>query len=408
MNYEHHFWRVHFLRPLIRSRFMPSSKRWWPAYFTGRVGTGTLALLFVAATSSVEAMDGAMDRSSWSAHAEVKAGAATEVEANSEPVREPTQVEDTPLLAQPSASDQSRPAGVQTDQLGRIQAVGAIVFAAHPNDPPRSFLDSQNNLTGLEADIAQEIAARLGVRAEFVLPEFEEILSGAWEGRWHAALTGMVPAWPLTERLAFAAIHTYLPVGLAVRRRSDGKPQAVPAKPRLGVLRKSSGESYLHGELRVLLETTQDPKDEVFASFPQPFAKAKILRYANQPSAFRALAAKNEIDAVLAPFLAIEAYMKRSKSITFAKSGALFVVPEGIAVALNEPRLKEAVRLTIADLRRDGTLRQLSERWYGADFSKNPLDFSTPAHPKAPTHKPATQNKPREPKSRNSDKQKPE
>ncbi len=54
----------------------------------------------------------------------------------------------------------------------RIQQTGVIRFAINPTYMPFDGLGSHGDFFGIDVDIANEIARRLGARAEFVIAGF--------------------------------------------------------------------------------------------------------------------------------------------------------------------------------------------------------------------------------------------
>jgi polar amino acid transport system substrate-binding protein len=69
---------------------------------------------------------------------------------------------------------------------------GTLVVAVNLASQPGGFFDDEGNVTGWNPEIAEEIAARLGLDGvEYVEPGFEVIVAGNWQGRWDVAIHGI-------------------------------------------------------------------------------------------------------------------------------------------------------------------------------------------------------------------------
>jgi polar amino acid transport system substrate-binding protein len=73
-----------------------------------------------------------------------------------------------------------------------IKAKGEIVFANVPNYPPFEFKDpATDKLTGLDIDLGEAVAAKLGVKARWQDTAFAEMISALSTGRVDLILSGM-------------------------------------------------------------------------------------------------------------------------------------------------------------------------------------------------------------------------
>ena len=71
------------------------------------------------------------------------------------------------------------------DLLAKIQAAGVIRIGTDPAYPPQSELTPDGEFVGFDIDTANEIAKRLGVKAQFETPDFAVVENGTeWQGRF--------------------------------------------------------------------------------------------------------------------------------------------------------------------------------------------------------------------------------
>jgi polar amino acid transport system substrate-binding protein len=97
---------------------------------------------------------------------------------------------------------------VPTGKLASVLQSGILVVASDPEYPPQSQLNNDeprltdsrcsasqytaNQWTGLDIDVAVEVARRLGVEACFVAPTWSQIVAGNWNDRWDIHVGSMV------------------------------------------------------------------------------------------------------------------------------------------------------------------------------------------------------------------------
>ena len=90
-----------------------------------------------------------------------------------------------------SNKKQESNAGSQTttkNLLETIKSNGKIRIGTEGTYAPFTFHDKSGNLTGFDVDIANEIASRLGVKAEFVETKWDGMFAGLDAKRFDAVL----------------------------------------------------------------------------------------------------------------------------------------------------------------------------------------------------------------------------
>ncbi|MET1231845.1 MAG: transporter substrate-binding domain-containing protein, partial [Candidatus Limnocylindrales bacterium] len=90
-----------------------------------------------------------------------------------------------------AASGGSPSAGSPDDMLARIKSNGVIRVATDANYAPQSFLKPDGTGEGFDIDVANEIAKRLGVTAEFQYPQWAVIEGGNWADRFDISVGSM-------------------------------------------------------------------------------------------------------------------------------------------------------------------------------------------------------------------------
>jgi len=77
------------------------------------------------------------------------------------------------------------------DSLERVKEKGEISFAMSGGYPPFNYFTTEDELTGFDVEIGEEVAARLGVKYTPVTTEWSGILEGLRSGRYDGILGSM-------------------------------------------------------------------------------------------------------------------------------------------------------------------------------------------------------------------------
>ena len=107
------------------------------------------------------------------------------------------------------------------DLPDRIKAAKAVIVANVPNYPPMEFKDPRTaTLTGLDIDLGQALAKKLGVEFKFTEISFEQMVSSLTTGRADMILSGMTDTEARRDTLDFV---DYLTTGAQFYTTADAK-----------------------------------------------------------------------------------------------------------------------------------------------------------------------------------------
>jgi polar amino acid transport system substrate-binding protein len=235
------------------------------------------------------------------------------------------------------------------------------VAAADPTWPPFSWRDPLGEFHGFDVEVTREIARRLGARAEFVTPSWEELTEADWDGRWDIAVASVTPTAGRRARLDFPAIYAWsfaalaVPAGEAELRAPgdlDGK--------RIGVLEDTIYEAFLRGEPMQI-----DGLPEVAAAI-EPGA---IVTFADTAAPYRSLDEGRLVDAVVDDLVAVKEQIARGRPIRVLGE-PLFAAPAAVAIEKGDPELAAEIARIVAEMHADGALRALSSRWFGPEHDE--------------------------------------
>ncbi len=107
------------------------------------------------------------------------------------------------------------------DLLSRIQQKGEIVIATEGAWAPWTYHDESDTLVGFDVEVAQAIAAKLGVTATFVETEWDGIFAGLDAQRYDIAANGVEITDERSEKYDFSTPYGYIRTALVVRGDND-------------------------------------------------------------------------------------------------------------------------------------------------------------------------------------------
>lgn len=252
-----------------------------------------------------------------------------------------------------------------TGLLAAVHDAGVLRVSTDPAYPPQSSLNKQGEFEGFDIDVATEIAARLGVEIEWETPAWDAITAGNWSGRWDVSVGSMTVTPERAEVLHFTPAYYYTPASVAVHADNsditdvetdlDGKT--------IGVCAGCTYDFYLEKSLEIPGEQIEFVIDD-----------AEIRGYDTDTSAINDLEIGDgrRLNAVMSATPTLEGAVEKGKAIKIV-GDPVFYEPLAVAIDQNAPEdpmpLVEAITEIIDEMHADGTLSELSMKWYGADLT---------------------------------------
>ncbi len=272
------------------------------------------------------------------------------------------------------------------DLLSTILARGTLIVSSDPAYPPQSALKANpqrtpgtkctsdqktlGELEGFDIDVAAAVAKALGVEVCFVTPDWTLITAGNWAGRWDLSIGSMTITPERAKVLYFAQPYYTTPAALFVNKANTTYTQASDLSgKKIGVCGGCTYESYLNGNLDIPGETIN-----------YVIKNAVVKSYDTDTTALEDLALGDgvRLDAVLT------AQPTGLQAITNGRPLKQLGEPlyfEYLAPAfdkessLDPASLIAKVTEIIMGLHKDGTLLQLSQKYYGTDLTSAAAKF---------------------------------
>lgn len=247
--------------------------------------------------------------------------------------------------------------------LDRVETSKQIVIAVSAKWPPHAFLDSHHQLEGYDIDVSNEIAKRLGVKVKFDTPDFNLVTGGHWHGRWDLAVFGITPTIARARVLDFPAIYYYSAYVFVIHKDSTAKTREDLKNVVFGVEGGTTADDYMHHALQI------DAKS--LPPFHYLDFTPTLRTYKTSLLPFEDLRLGNNVrlGAIIAEKETAMAAIKHGYPVKIIPNDIAYWEPVGIAADKGDPAFDQKIASIIADMKKDGTLKKISEKWFGADYT---------------------------------------
>ena len=235
------------------------------------------------------------------------------------------------------------------DLLAQIKERGNIVVAMEGTWAPWTYHDDNNDLVGYDVEVAQNIAEKLGVEVEFVEGEWDGLLAGLDAGRYDIMVNGVGVTDERAEKYNFSTPYAYNKTAVIVRGDYD---------------EISSMEDLKGKKTANTISSTYAAQAEAYGATVTPVDDL------NQTIE---LLLSNRIDATLNAEVVFNDYKKEHpdsniKIATYSDQVEEIAIP--IRKGDDTVTLLDAVNDALDEMAKDGTLTELSEKYFGMDISK--------------------------------------
>ena len=240
----------------------------------------------------------------------------------------------------------STPAFAQS-ALDQVKTAGALRVGTEGTYPPFTFHDDAGTLVGFDVEIAQEIAKRIGVEAQFVEGPWDGLIAGIDANRYDVVINQVGITDARKEKYDFSEPYIASKAALVVKGDNTditsfeslkGKKAAQTLTSNFGKLAQESGAELVGTDgfdqsIALVVQGRADATINDSLSFfdfkkKQPDADVKIV--ATQPDADYS----------------------------------------GVLLAKGKPELLEAINAALTEIKADGTYATISEKYFGADVSQ--------------------------------------
>lgn len=248
------------------------------------------------------------------------------------------------------------------ETLDRVKSTGILTMSSDPAYPPQSFLNDRNEMDGFDVDVGREIARRMGVELKIVTPAWEVITAGRWNGRWDVSVGSMTPTEERSRVLDFPAVYYYTPASFAVHASSATSSVSALEGKKIGVCGGCTYEAYLNRTLA--LDAGGVPPFEYLVT------AGEIRGYDTDTNAFDDLRLGDgtRLDAVISALPTINEAIKNGYPMKVV-GDPVFYEPLAVATDKGDAEFNALIAEIVEAMHKDGTLKELSMKWYGVDLT---------------------------------------
>ena len=234
------------------------------------------------------------------------------------------------------------------DQLAAIQTNGKLVVALEGAWQPWSYHDESDTLVGYDVEVSRAIAEKLGVKPEYVESDWDSLFAGLDAGRFDIVCNGVEVTDERAKTYDCTTPYGYIHTALAVRKDNEDIKSFEDLKGKTTA--NSLASTYM----------------ELAESYGATVQGIDTLEETIQ------LLTAGRIDAPLNADVSFYDYLNVHPDADFklvAQTEDASHVAIPVRKGDDSASLLEAINTAIEELRADGTLKALGEKYFGQDIS---------------------------------------
>ncbi len=233
------------------------------------------------------------------------------------------------------------------ENLAAIKSAGALKIGTEGTYSPFTYHDTSGKLVGFDVEIGEAVAAKLGVKAEFI------------EGKWDGLIAGI-------DAKRYDTVINQVGITDARKQKYDFSEPYIASKAVL-IVRADNAD----------IKTFDDLKGKKSAqSLTSNFGKlaeaagAELVGTDGFDQSIQ-LVLTGRADATINDSLSFLDFKKQKPDapvkIAAEQGNADY---SGIIIRKGEPELLEAINKALADIKADGTYKKIADKYFGQDVSK--------------------------------------
>ncbi|NLH64265.1 MAG: transporter substrate-binding domain-containing protein [Erysipelotrichaceae bacterium] len=234
------------------------------------------------------------------------------------------------------------------DHLAKIKNAGKIVIGLEGDWQPFSYHDNANALVGYDVEVGQNIAKKIGVDADIVEAAWDGLFAGLSSGTYDIVINGVDVTEEREKTFAFSDPYAYDHTVLVTKADNSDIHTFEDLKGKKTA--NSIGSTYM------------EIGEQYGASVSGVDTLAETME----------LVLNGTVDATVNAQTSVQDYLKTTgeknlKVAAVSEDATSYAIP----MVKNEDNssLADAINQALKEMREDGTLAKLSEKYFGADLT---------------------------------------
>lgn len=230
--------------------------------------------------------------------------------------------------------------------LELIKERGVLVAGLDDTFAPMGFREEgTNELIGFDIDMGEELAKRLGVRIEWQPTEWKGVLGSLNSKKFDVVISGMSITEERLKEIDFSIPYVNAGIGMVVRKGDTSVNSAEDLK-NVKVATQTGSSGY---------EATKK------------LGLDDVALYDQYPQAFQDLSL-GRVDVIIVDLTTAAHYVSLKPDEYDILEERLVDDIYGIGIRKEDQDLKEAIDNALREMKEDGTLSAISQKWFGSDL----------------------------------------
>lgn len=234
------------------------------------------------------------------------------------------------------------------NSLERVKKAGVLTIGLDDSFPPMEFRDDKNNLIGFDIDVAKEIGKKLGVKVQHIPTEWSGIIEALKTSKFDMIMATLSITDERKKQILFSDPYIMEGQIIAVKKGNTSIKTADDLKGKIVACQLGTTGQEAAKKVQGIKELK--PYDKI----TEAFYDLKIGR----------------VDAIVVDELVGRYYISKNAADYEVLPQKLTDEPVGIGFKKQDTELKDAVQKAMDELKAEGTLSKISEKWFGTDIYK--------------------------------------
>ncbi|MDD1139309.1 ABC transporter substrate-binding protein [Pseudomonas sp. TNT2022 ID233] len=231
-----------------------------------------------------------------------------------------------------------------------IKEKGEIVVAIMPNYPPMDFKDpATNKLTGLDYDLGNALAERLGVKIKWQETGFEQMINALTTDRVDMVLSGMTDTAERQASVTFVDYFTSGPQFYTLQKNAATNEIIDLCGKKVGTSRRTTFPAEIAAWSKENCEAAGKPAISVIGTEGSADARAQLRQ--------------SRIDAAMQGSETLSYLKTQEKDMYKTVGQPISVQFTGLGVSKKKPELSEAVKVALQSMVDDGSYGAILKKW---------------------------------------------